>query len=50
MEIINKARTAIQRAERCLLIPEFFGETKVYDNRITELGDNWQRVDQGLKL
>ncbi|WP_027357673.1 methyl-accepting chemotaxis protein [Desulforegula conservatrix] len=50
LEIINEAQTAIQRAERSLILPEIFNDTKEKEVQIAGLNDAWQRVDKGWKI
>jgi methyl-accepting chemotaxis protein len=50
LTIINEAQTAIQRAERCLLVPEFFSDKKEMDHQLKGLSAAWARVDKGWKI
>ncbi|KAF0158594.1 MAG: hypothetical protein FD159_1027 [Syntrophaceae bacterium] len=49
LEMTNEAQTAIQRAERTLLIPEFFKSEKERENQLKRLGESWKKSMEGLK-
>ncbi|MCX5814809.1 MAG: methyl-accepting chemotaxis protein [Proteobacteria bacterium] len=48
--IINEAQTAIQRAERSMLIPEFFKNEKEMENQVKFAENAWKRVDKAWKI
>ena len=50
LNLINEAQTAIQRAERSLLVPEIFRDENEKAGQLKRIDDAWKRVATGLKI
>ena len=50
LEIIKEAQTAISKAERSLLIPEFLNDENLKSLQAKNLEDAWKRADKGWKM
>jgi methyl-accepting chemotaxis protein len=50
LEIMKNGQTAIQRAERSCLIPEFLNDPKEKENQFQRMASTWDRIDQGWKI
>ena len=49
LAMISEARTAIQKAERSILIPEIFKDESEKTRQMTALDNDWKTADQGFK-
>jgi methyl-accepting chemotaxis protein len=47
--VINEAKTAIQRAERTMMIPEFYKDDKERVRQLKHIDDAWTRVEKSAK-
>ncbi len=50
LEMMNEALTAIQRAERSLLIPEFFGDEKERGHQYIRIEEKFKDAENGWKI
>jgi methyl-accepting chemotaxis protein len=50
LEMMNQAQTAIQRAERSLLIPEFFRDEKEKEHQYKRAEGAWKNAENGWKI
>ena len=50
LEIIKEAQTAISKAERSLIIPEFLDDENLKTLQFRNLDDAWKRADKGWKM
>ncbi|MCX5828978.1 MAG: MCP four helix bundle domain-containing protein, partial [Deltaproteobacteria bacterium] len=48
--LVSEAQIAIQRAERAILIPEFFKDEKERNHQIKNAEDAWKKVEKGWKI